>query len=340
MKLLTIAVPCYNSQDYMSHCIDTLLSGGDDVEIIIINDGSTDSTLEIAREYEERYPAIVKVINQENGGHGAGVNAGLAAADGLYYKVVDSDDWVDEDVLAKILTKIREFSQLEDNEKPDMIVSNFIYDKEGAPHKKVMQYRGMLPENQIFGWDDVKWIMKGHYILMHAVMYRTATLRESGMKLPEHTFYVDNIFVYTPFPYVKKMYYMNELLYHYYIGREDQSVNESVMMGRIDQQIRVNLIMLKACDLSKLENAKLRKYMYNYLEIITVITTILLTRIGTDESERKRKNVWRAIRKVDKALYRKMRTSIMLVGTNLPGKYGKKISVKLYQIANLFYGFN
>ena len=78
MKLLTITVPCYNSQDYMEHCINSLLTGGEDVEIILVDDGSTDATAEIADRYAESYPTIVKVIHKENGGHGSGVNAALS----------------------------------------------------------------------------------------------------------------------------------------------------------------------------------------------------------------------------------------------------------------------
>ena len=92
MKLLTVTVPCYNSQDYMERCIDSFLPGGEDVEIIIVDDGSTDRTGEIADEYARKYPEIVRVIHQENGGHGAGLNAGINHATGLYFKVVDSDD--------------------------------------------------------------------------------------------------------------------------------------------------------------------------------------------------------------------------------------------------------
>ena len=341
MKLLTITVPCYNSQDYMDHCLETLLSGGEDVEIIIVDDGSTDRTAQIADDYAKRYPTIVRVIHKENGGHGSGVNTGINAAAGMYFKVVDSDDWVDEEVLEKILGKIRTFMQMDAEDAPDMIVSDFVYDKDGAHHKKVMQYRRMFPQDRVFEWKDVRHISKGHYILMHSVMYRTETLRESGLHLPEHTFYVDNIFVYSPFPYVKKMYYIDEVLYHYYIGREDQSVNESVMISRIDQQIRVNLIMVKACDLIKEDlQPKLRKYMYNYLEIITVITTILLIRSGTEEAEKKRQRVWKSIHRANPALYRKLRTSMLPMFSNLPTKPGKKLSVLFYRIANKIYGFN
>ena len=94
MKLLSIAIPCYNSQDYMEKCIESLLVGGEEVEILVVDDGSSDRTAEIADAYAAKYPTIVKAIHQENGGHGEAVNAGIRNATGLYFKVVDSDDWV------------------------------------------------------------------------------------------------------------------------------------------------------------------------------------------------------------------------------------------------------
>lgn len=99
MKLLTVAIPCYNSQDYMEHAVETALVGGEDVEIILVNDGSSDKTAEIADRLQKEHPTIVRAIHQENGGHGAAVNTGLANASGLYYKVLDSDDWFDRGAL-------------------------------------------------------------------------------------------------------------------------------------------------------------------------------------------------------------------------------------------------
>ena len=199
MKLLSIAIPSYNSQDYMEHCIESLLVGGEDVEILIVDDGSKDMTGEIADRYAQKYPSIVKAIHQENGGHGEAVNAGIRNASGLYFKVVDSDDWVDEEAFHKILATLRELSG--GSRVLDMLISNFVYEKEGAKHKKVMKYTGTLPENQMFGWDQARHFRKGQYILMHSVIYRTQLLRECGLELPKHTFYVDNIFVYVPLTY-------------------------------------------------------------------------------------------------------------------------------------------
>ena len=103
MKYISFAIPSYNSQEYMSHAIESILVGGEDVEIIIVNDGSSDDTSKIAHEYEEKYPTIIKAVDKENGGHGDAVNSGLTHATGKYFKVVDSDDWVDAEALQKIL---------------------------------------------------------------------------------------------------------------------------------------------------------------------------------------------------------------------------------------------
>lgn len=338
MKLLTITIPCYNSQDYMEHCIESLLLGGEDVEILVVDDGSMDATAEIADSYAEKYPTIVRAIHQENGGHGEAVNTGIRNACGLFFKVVDSDDWVDAEAYRRVLETLKELSGGKD--VLDMLISNFVYEKEGAKHKKVMHYRGILPEDQLFGWNEAGHFMKGRYILMHSVIYRTQLLRECGLELPKHTFYVDNIFVYVPLPHVKKMYYLNVDFYRYFIGREDQSVNEAVMIRRIDQQIKVNKIMVESVDLWKLSNKKLRKYMFNYLEIITVISTIMCIRSGTEENLEKKRELWKYLKNYDIRLFHHLRNGIMGQAMNLPGKGGRKISVAAYKLSQKIVGFN
>ena len=124
VKLLSVAIPCYNSQDYMAHAIESLLPGGDQVEILVVDDGSKDRTAAIADEYEKRYPGIVRAIHKENGGHGDAVMTGLHNATGLYFKVVDSDDWADEEAYPKVLETLAKFA---DGDMIDMLVSNFIY---------------------------------------------------------------------------------------------------------------------------------------------------------------------------------------------------------------------
>ena len=322
----------------MERCIDSLLPGGEDVEILVVDDGSKDMTPEIADAYEKRYPNIVKAIHQENGGHGEAVNAGIENASGLFFKVVDSDDWVDAQAYEKILDTLREI--VGSGQSLDMLISNFVYEKEGAKHKKVMKYTSALAQDKIFTWSDVRWMHKGQYLLMHSVIYRTKLLRDCGLKLPSHTFYVDNLYVYIALPYVKTMYYLDVDFYRYYIGRNDQSVNEEVMIGRIDQQIKVNKMMIDAYDLWKIPNKKQRKYMFNYLEIITVISTVLLIRSGTKENLEKKRELWRYIKQADLRLFHRLRNGIMGNTMNLPGRSGRRISIAAYKIAQKVVGFN
>ena len=337
MKLLTFAIPCYNSENYMEKCIESILPGGEDVEIIIVDDGSHDRTAEIADRYAAEYPEIVRAIHQPNGGHGEAVNTGIANATGLYFKVVDSDDWVDAGAYAKILGKLRELVQSEKN--VDMLLANYVYEKEGAKHKKVMRQTG-FPTDCIFSWRDVRHFYKGHYILMHSVIYLTQLLRDCGLKLPDHTFYVDNIYVYKPLPYVRSMYYMDVDFYRYFIGRDDQSVNEKVMISRIDQQIKVNKIMIDDVDLWKVPSIKCRKYMFNYLEIITVVSTVMLLRSGTKENLEKKRELWTYIKEKDIRLFHRLRRGILGGTMNLPGKGGRKISVAAYRLSQKVVGFN
>ena len=252
MKLLSIAIPCYNSEKYMRKCIDSLLIGGEDVEILIIDDGSTkDRTAEIADEYEAQFPTIVRAIHKENGGHGSAVNTGIANATGLYFKVVDSDDWVKQDAYFKILDTLRE-------------------------------------------------------------------LAGGGQALDVN-------------------------FYRYYIGRQDQSVNETVMISRIDQQIRVTKLMIDYLVGRKSElvkNRRLYQYMRNYLEIIMTVSSVLLIRSGTTEHLEKKKELWEYLKGKDKRLYLWMRNGIMGGTMNLPGRGGRKISVEGYKICQKLFGFN
>ena len=341
MKILSIAVPCYNSEAYMEKCIDSLLVGGEEVEILIVDDGSKDGTTEIADRYQEKYPTIVKAIHQENKGHGGAVNTGVENATGLYFKVVDSDDWVNPEAYQKILNVLAEV--VRGPKTLDLLISNYVYEKEGAKRKRVMRYAKSLPEGRFFGWDEAKALGKTHYLLMHSLIYRTSLLRECGMKLPEHTFYVDNIFVFHPLPYVKKICYIDVDLYHYFIGRDDQSVNEKVMISRIDQQIRVTKLMIDYLVGRKSElvkNRRLYQYMRNYLEIIMTVSSVLLIRSGTTEHLEKKKELWEYLKGKDKRLYLWMRNGIMGGTMNLPGRGGRKISVEGYKICQKLFGFN
>ncbi|MCI5883763.1 MAG: glycosyltransferase family 2 protein [Eubacterium sp.] len=338
MKLLTVAIPCYNSQEYMKHAIESVLVGGEDIEILIVNDGSKDDTAKIADEFEVAYPGIVRAIHQENGGHGEAVNAGLRNAKGLYYKVLDSDDWLDRDSLLRVMNKLRQM--VKEGKMVDMFLANYVYEKPSEHKHKVIRYEGVFPESQIFGWSDIKRFKISQNILMHSVIYRTQMLHDCGLELPKHTFYVDNIFVYVPLPNVKTMYYMDVNLYRYYIGREDQSVNEDVMISRIDQQIKVNKIMIDAYDLTKIRNKKLKDYMVKYLAMMMTVSSIFLIKEGSEESLTKRAELWNYLKDASKGMFRLVNHQVLSRPMQIRGKAGRKMLVWAYSISRKIYGFN
>lgn len=338
MKILSVAIPCYNSQAYMCHAVESALVGGEDVEVLIIDDGSSDDTAKIADRLQQEHPGIVRAIHQANGGHGEAVNAGLRNAKGLYFKVLDSDDWFDRESLIQIIDRLRSF--IRDGKLIDMFLANYVYEKPSVRKHKAIRYEGVFPQDEIFSWSDIKKFKISQNILMHSVIYRTQMLLDCGLELPKHTFYVDNIFVYTPLPSVKTMYYMNVDLYRYFIGRDDQSVNEEVMIGRIDQQITVNKIMIDTYDLTKIRNKKLRDYMVKYLAMMMTVSSVFLIKEGSEESLAKRAELWKYLKTASKGMYRLVNKQILSRPMQIRGKAGRKMVVWGYSISRKLYGFN
>lgn len=308
MKYITFAVPSYNSEAYLHQAIDSLLVVGEDAEIIIINDGSKDRTLEIARAYEEKYPNIVKVIDKENGGHGSGVNKGLEHATGLYYKVVDSDDWLDHENVIKFLNLIKKHA--EENKSPDLYLMDFIYEHVEDNTTFIRTYKDNFPIGKIFGWHETKKKFKySKTILMHAMFFKTSVLRESKVKLPEHTFYVDNIFAYTPLMFTKTIYYEPMVLYHYYIGRPDQSVQLKNITNRYQQQIRVMRILLNEFSYEEINKMPkgLKQYMKHFLAAIMIITQMFASAVYGEERKKELKKLWKDLKQTDIKMYKYLR---------------------------------
>lgn len=341
MTTLTVVVPCYNSADYMGRCINSVLAGGNDIEIIIVDDGSTDKTPEIADRYQRQFPHLVHVIHKANGGHGSAVNAGLSIAKGKYIKIVDSDDWVEPYAYAKILNFLRNAIRRE--EQIDLVISNFVYQKEGCKTKTRERYANALPTGRPFGWGEVGVFHLWQYMLMHSMIYRTEVLRESGMRLPEHSFYVDNLFAFIPLPFVKTLYYLDVNFYRYFTGRDDQSVNEKVMISRIEQQMLINQDMFKyLSSLRRMEGADpaLLRYMAHYLEVTTLVTSTLLIRSRDKRNWQRKDDLWQWMESVDPLLTEYLYSRFFGKLVNLPGRTGNEITILAYKAARAVIGFS
>ncbi len=342
--IISFAIPCYNVENYVDHCVSSILAGCseylDNIEIILVDDGSVkDDTPAKVDSWAERHPTIIKAIHQENGGHGEAVNTGLAHASGVYFKVVDADDWLDERACKKLMPLLAQFSLT--TNPIDMVLANYVYEKVFEGKRQPIRYLNALPRNKVFAWSNVGRFLPSQYILMHSVIYRTQLLKDIKLTLPKHTFYVDNIFVYVPLPHVKTMYYLNVDLYRYFIGREGQSVNEQVMIGRIDQQLRITRIMIDAFDLSKdIPQINLRRYMENYLLMMMAICSVFLVLSGREDAVEQREAIWRYLFDSSPETYKRMRRRFLGRGVNLNGRYGHSTIKNGYRVSQKLFKFN
>jgi len=338
-KLITFTVPCYNSEDYMCHCIDSLLTAGDRAEILIVNDGSTDRTGEITEQYEARYPNICRVLTQENGGHGAGINHGLREARGAYFKVVDSDDWLDEEALAQTMALLE---QLEKEGGVDLLVTNYVYDNTDASLTRAIKYKNVFPQGKILQWNDTKSFLPWQYLCMHASTHRTQLLRDCEIELPEHTFYEDNLFAYLPLRKVRRLAYLDADLYHYLIGREGQSVAEEILKRRCSHQILVSTLMFQSCDPTdlKTEEPRLAKYLYHALVFFMLLATAFARLNDTPEADRLVRDMWERLKDINRTLATKLRYRSLAVFMNFPGKAGRKFAIFCYRLSHKFVAFN
>ena len=328
MKLLTVTVPCYNSQDYMRNCIESLLPGGDRVEIIIINDGSKDNTGIIADAYAAKYPGIVKVVHQENGGHGEGINQGLRHATGKYFKVVDSDDKVSDDFVRFLDT----LEECESKGGVDLMVTNYYYVHSDGIGDRSINYSNALPQNKIFIWDETKRFLPHQMLTIHSCTFRTECMRQCGGELPRKTFYEDNLMVCRTLPHVQKLYYLNVDLYRYWIGRAGQSVQKDVMMTRYTHQVLCTELCFKSFRFDEVKNKMLHKYLEHELFLMFGIS-ILYTRMNkSEETDEAIRQMWENCRAHDRKWADHFRQRTMLTFLHFPGAMGHTFNDLIFKV--------
>ena len=333
MKQISFVVPCYNSEAYMEHCIESLLPGGEDVEIIIIDDGSKDKTGKIADKYAKKYPKIVKVHHQENGGHGEGINQGLKLATGRYFKVIDSDDWADAKAYKTLLKKIKKIDS-------DCIIMNYVYTYTDGRKDQVIDFSNIFPNDKECTWSDLGKFKQTQYLSLHSMMYKKEVLDKTEIDLPKHCFYEDNLFIYLPMINTKTFYYMNLDFYRYFIGRADQSVQEPQLIARSSHQRLVSERVINAYDLSKITNKKQYKNMLRECIFMATIAVVFTRLAKTKEAERDYKEFWKTIKKGNPAMYRKLRFFTLAGFSSIPGVLGRAAMIAGYRFSHSLVKFN
>lgn len=339
--LLTIVVPAYGAEDYLHRALDPLLTSRGGVEVVIVDDGSQDGTGAIADAYAATRPDLFRVVHQLNKGHGGAINTGIDHARGRYLKVLDADDWLAAPALAEV---VRLLGELEQDGGVDALLTDYVHERQGRSSRSA-RFDDVFPAGRVFGWEDTAAFGTRQYLMMHAIIYRTEMLRTVGLRLPEHTFYVDNLYVVTPLRAVRRMYYLPRPLYRYAIGREGQSVQADVMLRRIDQQLRVNRLALQmlpsAQDVADGSvPAELHDALLHYVQGVCAVTFATLARGGTPHHLQLREGLWQDVRTQVPELYGRMRRSVVGVGSNLPGHAGRQVTSLAYRVARRVVGFS
>lgn len=332
-KLLSVVVPCYNSAAYMARAIESLLPGGDALDVLIVDDGSTDETGAIADRYAEEHPGMVRVIHQENGGHGAGLNRCIETAEGIYMKVLDSDDRLDREGLKALLALLKDHAAPE--KQADLAIHDYVYDKAERHAVSGMFYNRIMPEGRLFGWEDCRRFPSTKQFMIHSLVYRVAMLREHGFVLPEHSFYEDNLYIYKPLPWTRKLLYLHRPVYGYDIGRDGQSINEQTMIRRLDQLTAMITKMACSWPMAELDRQPkpLRNYMISNVAGQILNIASLQAVAGTPETMALRQKVWQDIRDFDPALHKALWNSMNGRLSHMPGKLGDKVMVAGYRLA-------
>lgn len=221
MKTLSIVIPTYNVEKYLAKCLNSLTYAKevlDDIELIVVNDGSKDHSLEIAKRYEKEFPKTIKVIDKENGGHGSTINVGLKIAEGKYFRVIDSDDWVNIDEFKDYVKDLKKLDT-------DIVLTNYSQELIYSGEKELFTYLN-LEYDKVYDLNKFDYnLLEEKYFFMATSTFKTDKLRKSGVWLDEKTFYVDSEFIILPYLEMNSMIYLNYDIYRYFIGRADQSVN-------------------------------------------------------------------------------------------------------------------
>ncbi|WP_455502572.1 glycosyltransferase family 2 protein [Gemmiger sp.] len=246
MKILTFVIPAYNSEKFLDKCITSMLvpEALPELEILVVNDGSTDTTPEIAAGYESRYPGVVRLISQKNAGHGGALNTGCAAAQGKYLKVIDADDWILSENLVEFLALLKECDS-------DVVLT---------PHHTINISNGEVKNwrcypktfGKAYTFDDImsEWKSFDRSLTLHGICYRTEFYHAWADRMPEKVFYEDHYYATYPCCYAKSITPFDLFIYEYRIGDCEQSVSNENQLKRLGHtQTVIQAMSEKYCTL-------------------------------------------------------------------------------------------
>ncbi|MFA6624668.1 MAG: glycosyltransferase family 2 protein [Bacilli bacterium] len=333
--LLSVCIPSYNSAPFLHYAVDSLLPFKDDVEVLIIDDGSKDDTGIIADEYQSKYPTCVKAIHQENGGHGAGINNGIIQATGSYFKVLDSDDWFDSKGLKALLDYIR---NAKDNGS-DIVLSPYTYvHGHNGETGKTEVFSRLFKKSLSKDWSQVPDFKVGENITIHALTVKTEILKKEEVDIPTHISYDDNCYVFVCLSRSKTISYVPVSLYQYFIGREGQSMETKTMLRKYNDLLKVASYCFDLASDNSFEekSPKLKKVLKHNL-VFMFANAAIWTRLNTTKEAKKGFKDFKAnLKKQNKKIYNGITKRSYVFFLFFPGFFGKSICRLSAFIANKY----
>lgn len=312
-KILSIVIPSYNVEKYLCTTLESILDCNkkEQIEILIVNDGSKDGTLFIAQDYENKYKSIVKVIDKENGGHGSAINAGVKVATGKFIKLLDGDDWVDARALDNIISELQKCSA-------DLILSPFIKvfcDGDTIVTKEKVEISDLV-DRKHYSINKILEIID--FFPMHGIIYKANVIKKSKL-IRENCFYVDQEYVTFPICYVNDCVYVDEPLYQYRLGRTDQSMNISNMIKNREMHRKVIEDIVDYYYTASLDSSR-KAYVYNRILRLSETQFEIYYSMGS----------WRQGRKETKNFIDYLKTKCYEVWENLSRKQERLIKKTSY----------
>lgn len=213
-KVLSVVIPSYNVEQYLEQTLQSFLDKEilNEIEVLIVDDGSQDATAAIGKKYEQLYPESFRLISKENGGHGSTINRGIGECTGKYFKVVDGDDWVNTGDFRKLVRLLADCDA-------DYVVTNYYEVNDRTGEKTARTYE------QLEGVTLFTEVVEKAQPSMHSLVFKSSILKENQIHLDEHSFYVDVEYILYPVPYVRTAAYFDLYVYMYRLAQATQSVS-------------------------------------------------------------------------------------------------------------------
>lgn len=311
--LVSVAIPSYNASPFLKETVESLIKYKDDIEIIIINDGSKDNTLQIAKELQSAYSDLITIIDKENGGHGSGINTSSKIAKGLYYLVLDADDGLDEKGFTHLLDVIKNRKN-NNEEMPDLFVAEHISRYVNGKPDVISQMGKYFKKETLLNVSEIKKIHLSDYFFIHMLACKTSLINHDNFKLEEKCFYEDNEFVYYLLSTSNTYYYLDSPIYLYRVGDSNQSTSLENMKKHYKDAFKV----LNGCfniipsSIYKKMSKKKKRFVFHELFIIFTLTYAYAYLHKDKEIHKEFINLYKGLKQSDKYLYLLLRKNCVI----------------------------